>query len=532
MARSGSVTPLQAAEERILRTKARRHLCDFGEYVYPWWHAYDMHRLIGAALERVLDYLRTDGKEGTGRLIILTPPQHGKSEEVSRLFPGFALGQLSDLRIFLVSYGADLATGNSRAVRNLVISNEYQALFGQRSASAEPVELSSDSRSSSEWDLARPHRGGIIASGVNGSISGRARGLVIIDDPLKGHKEAQSADVREDIWEFWVSTMRPRTQAAVLVMTHWHPDDLAGRFLAQMATKSTADQWEVLMLPGLAFEAGEYAKDEEEQRKRMQDGIYLPTADPLQRQPGEVLCAAMFSKEEMVKAQEADDFWFTALYQQLPYMREGQFFKRDWLKVIPQVPAGVKLTQIVFYWDKAGSKEGDYTVGVLMGKGSDGCSYVLEVVRGRWLSYERDQKMLQAVERATKEYAPTPIKVWHQQDPGSAGLDSALATQQLFAGYAVRFEPATGSKEDRADPFASACQGDKVRLLKGAWNTAYIEELASFNRGKHDDQVDGSSGAYNKLRSPAPISLPNNQPMMPSKFMQERVGSESVYTRY
>ena len=77
------ITPKMAQAERVRRELARRRLTHFGEYVYPWWRAYEMHQLIAQKLENVLRYLETDGKEGTRLQIIMTPPQHGKSEETS-----------------------------------------------------------------------------------------------------------------------------------------------------------------------------------------------------------------------------------------------------------------------------------------------------------------------------------------------------------------------------------------------------------------------------------------------------------------
>jgi phage terminase large subunit-like protein len=41
-----------------------------------------------------------------------------------------------------------------------------------------------------------------------------------------------------------------------------------------------------------------------------------------------------------------------------------------------------------------------------------------------------------------------------------------------------------------------------VRLVGGAWNSAYLDELCAFPEGPHDDQVDASSGAFAKLAAP------------------------------
>jgi phage terminase large subunit-like protein len=36
-------------------------------------------------------------------------------------------------------------------------------------------------------------------------------------------------------------------------------------------------------------------------------------------------------------------------------------------------------------------------------------------------------------------------------------------------------------------------------MVKGEYTKAYLEELAFFPNGKHDDQVDASSGAFSML---------------------------------
>ncbi|MBI5964924.1 MAG: phage terminase large subunit [Chloroflexi bacterium] len=503
-----SIATLQTSREearaevgKILLAQA--DLAFFAEYMSTdgdgeaWYHAYEMHHLIAHELQQVLLFLQTDGAEGTQFLLILTPPQHGKSALVSRFFPAFALGNLPNLRVLEVSYGADLASENSRYVRNMILSDQYKAVFGNLSPNAEPVVLAADSKSAASWDLASPHRGGMIASGVGGAVPGRAKGLGIFDDPIKGHKEAQSQDIRDDAWDFYVSALRVRMRAGVLVMTHWHPDDPAGRIIKDMVTKPKGDKWKIVMLPGL-IEEGMFAANREDQQKRMLDGVYLPLRDPLGRAVGEVLCPAMMPRNEMLKVRETQqEFYFQALYQQMPFSKDGQKYKKDWFRTVSKIPEGVTIKFILRYWDKANSSAGDFTVGVLMAYCSDGFFYILDVVRGQWTSYERDQKMRKAAEKDAAQYGK--VFIWHQQDPGSAGKDSAEATNRLLMGFPAKFETVTGSKEDRSDPLESAFQGGLVFLLQAAWNDAFISECVAFNRGKYDDQVDAASSAYNKL---------------------------------
>ena len=500
MAKRGTALTVSQAEARLEVGRillARDDLAHFGEYVTDggWWKAYELHHYIAFWLNQVLRYLETGGKEGVQFLMLLTPPQHGKSWLVSRLFPAFALGKMPNLRFLDVSYGADLASDNSRAVRNLITSQKYNEVFGNLSPDAEPVMLSSDSRAVAAWDLASPHRGGMVAAGNGGALSGRQRGVLLWDDPIKDHRAADSADVRDDAWDFYRSVLRPRAMAGVLVMTHWHPDDPAGRIMKQMMTNPGADKWKIISLPGI-WEDGVFALSEDEQKEKMQDGVYMPIADPLKRGLGDVLCPAIMSKEEMLKIRAADEYYFTALYQQLPYPKDGQKYKREWFAPIPKTPDEVKLKYLVRYWDKANSTKGDYTVGALMGFGSDGFYYLLDIARGRWSSYERDMKMEKVGAKDLEMYGK--VYTWHQQDPGSAGKDSAEATNRLLARYAAKFETVSGDKEVRSEPLESAFQGGLVKMVLGAWNEDFVNECVSFPRG-HDDQVDAASSAYSKL---------------------------------
>lgn len=506
-----NVTREQARNEVGKILLAQDDLSFFAEYMSEdldgvnWYVAHKVHQLMAFELQKVLLYLESGGKEGTQFLIILVQPQIGKSSLVSRFFPAFALGRMPDLRILEVSYGADLASEHSRYVRNMILSDQYQAVFGKYFSNDEPVVLASDSKSVAAWDLASPHRGGMVATGLGGAVPGRARGLVIWDDPIKGHKEGQSPSILEDAWEFYISALRVRMLAGVLVMTHWSPDDPAGRIMKEMVTKPDGDKWKILMIPSIV-EEGMFAVNKEEQIKKMHEGVYLPLRDPLGRAVGEVVCPEMLSKSELLKIRSTqNDFYFQALYQQMPFNKDGQKYKRDWFKKrVTKIPDDVKIIFAVRYWDKANSTSGDFTCGVLMAYCSDGFFYILDVVRVQCTSYERDRKMCETAEKDRdvwgKQYGIT-IHIWHQQDPGSAGKDSAEATNRVLMGFPAKFETVSGDKQTRSEPLESAFQGGLVILLIAAWNDSFVDEYVAFDRGKYDDQVDAGASAYNKLLS-------------------------------
>jgi predicted phage terminase large subunit-like protein len=186
---------------------------------------------------------------------------------------------------------------------------------------------------------------------------------------------------------------------------------------------------------------------------------------------------------------------WNALYQQRPRPLEGGMFQRPWFSIIPAAP--IEATR-VRYWDKAGTAgDGDYSAGVLMGKRPDGRFFIEDVLRGQWSSGQREAVMKQTAQLDNAKYGH--VAIWHEQEPGSGGKDSAAATTRNLTGFAVYSERVTGDKLTRAQPFAAQCEAGNVDLVAGAWNAAYLDELTTFPNGAHDDQVDGSSGAFGKL---------------------------------
>ena len=183
---------------------------------------------------------------------------------------------------------------------------------------------------------------------------------------------------------------------------------------------------------------------------------------------------------------------------------QGDCFKREWFgSALPERPAF--LTHWVRYWDKAATEGGgDWSAGVLMGR-AGALFYVLDVVRGQWSWAARNSVMLQ---KAQEDAQRCPrYTIWTEQEPGSGGKESAQRTVTELAGYDVHAETVTGSKRVRANPFSAQCEVGNVKLIAGAWNSAYLNELCGFTgddkKDAHDDQVDASSGAFAKLAQPS-----------------------------
>lgn len=392
------------------------------------------------------------------RLMIFEPPRHGKSEQVTIHYPAYRMERDPTLRVIIGSYNETLAARFSRRTRRIV--ERRLALSRERTAAV-------------DWETERG--GGLRAVGVGGGITGHGGQLVLIDDPIKNREEADSATYRERVWDWWRDDLYTRLEpggAIILILTRWHQDDLAGRIL----TSEDAPNWTVVRLPALA-----------------------EADDPLGRQVGEALCpqrydVAALERIRLVLGEPS----FAALYQQRPMPAEGGLFKASWFAQCIAEAEVPPLAALVRYWDKAASaSKGDYTVGVLMARSAEGRYIILDVVRGRWETFARERVISDTAARDRARWGE--VAIWLEQEPGSGGVDSARATIRALSGYAVRAETVTGQKTARAEPLAAQAGAGNVSLVRAAWNAAWIDELCVFPHGEHDDQVDASSGAFNKL---------------------------------
>lgn len=410
------------------------------------------------------------------KIMFFTPPRHGKSEKVTVRYPAWRLERDPTLRVIVGAYSQTLANKFSRKTRKIVAQN---------------MPLSDSRTAVDDWetyvDPSSPHDpGGLRAVGVGGGITGQGGNLIVVDDPVKSREEANSEVYREKVYDWYTDDLYTRLEpggAIIIIMTRWHEDDLAGRIL----TSEDGSNWTVVRLPALA--ESQFDRDVYFEKVNREAG----QGDLLSRKVGQALCPQRFDEDKLYEIKTVlGPIGFEALYQQNPTLAEGEIFKVGMLEIVPDIPANCK---IVRYWDKAGTKDGGaYTCGTKIAIAPDRTVYVCDVVRGQWGSGERENIIKQ-----TAEIDGRGVVVYVEQEPGSGGKESAENTVKNLMGFAAYADKVTGGKETRAEPFAAQVEIGNVRLVKGAWNKPYIEELRSFPNGKYKDQADSSSGGFNKL---------------------------------
>lgn len=418
-------------------------------------------------VERLSRVLESVAAGEIDRLMIFAPPRHGKSELVSRLFSAYYLYRHPARWVGINSYSAELAYTFSRNARD-----NYGRAGGT---------LRDDAYAVKHWETGKG--GGLWAAGVGGPITGKGFHLGIIDDPIKNAEDASSLVIRDKQWDWYQSTFYTRQEpeaAIVVIQTRWHDDDLSGRLIATEADEP--EGWTVLHLEAIKDDAPpEY-----------------PTSFhvlPDGRQPGEALNPERYPTAKLDKIKNRIGiYFFGALYQQRPRLRDGDMFKREWFEIVHAVP---RMERIVRFWDKAGTKDaGAYTAGVLMGR-ADGAYYVMDCVMGQWDASARERVISQTLAADKARYGH--VVNYIEQEPGSGGKESAENTIRTNPGYSIFADRPTGDKATRAEPFAAQAGIGNVKLLAGGWNGRYLDILTAFPRGAVKDPVDASSGGFSHL---------------------------------
>jgi predicted phage terminase large subunit-like protein len=416
-------------------------------------------------------YLRRVAAGEIQRLIVEMPPQHGKSELLSRYLPAWFLCRWPQKHVILTSYEAEMAAKWGRMARNVM--SEMGNYFD--------VKISDDTQAANRWYTNQ--EGSMRAAGARGPITGNPADLLIIDDPVKGAQDAFSSVMRVANKEWYHSSCESRLSknaAVICGMARWHRDDLAA-YLAQYWTKAKLP-FTVLRMPAIALKKEDWGT-------------------LFKRKAGQALCEEMHPLSQLQPMADLNNYWWRSLYQQDPPDTASEaIFRREWFTVVPAAPANVEPIDCIRAWDLAASisETAKYTCGVKMARGHDGCFYVIDVVRGRWIPSERDEVIHQTAMLDT-----AGVRIAIEQEPGSGGPAQCEYLTRRLAGFnvdPVKVSQDRRGKVGRANPFASQAGARNVKLVAGRWNQDYIDELIDFGEDcAFSDQVDASAMCFNAL---------------------------------
>jgi predicted phage terminase large subunit-like protein len=399
--------------------------------------------------------------------LVSMPPRHAKTTTLQRAM-AHAIKKFPDRLNAIGMHSAPAARVQSKRIRRLV--------------EAENIECDGNI---DLWRTGAKGDGGLFVTGLNGQWTGKGiGGVAVLDDILKGRKQAESPALRESIWntvtDDIITRLEPPCGSLVVVATRWHDDDPPGRLIRAAANTKDFPPVEVINLPAL------------------RDPL---TGDPSDLDDAVPLWPELFDLGEL-KARRAilGPYGWNGLFQGRPVPRGGSVFKREpgrWYTA--EENAG---RRIVLTLDAAGTEgtHSDYTVALALafdGVDATTTCNVLGMLRVRLEPQDSARLLRQFI----RDHGDGKIYIEASRD----GKAIAKMLRAIDSSFRIVEVPPVGDKFTRSQPVAAGWNDtpSRVRLPADAvahpWVKDILDEAALFTGmgDKHDDIVDALAQGWN-----------------------------------
>jgi predicted phage terminase large subunit-like protein len=420
-------------------------------------------------------------------LIINVPPGATKTITCSIMFPVWCWTKWPWIRFITASYSGALSLESADYSRELIRSQEFQQIYPDLVIKDDKDVKSNFRIAKKEWLFpGRPSKlvpgGNRYSTSVGGTLMGFHGDILIVDDPINPTEAASDIELANA--NRWMEQTLPTRKTnkdntpTILIMQRLHQDDPSGHILAKQKENTKH-----ICLPGEIRNYGKQLNPPELKKFYKND-----------------LLDENRISWAVLKDLEADlgQYGYAGQIGQDTTPPGGGMFKVDHFIITNNAPKPSEVIHTIRYWDKAGTdKAGCYTAGVKMSKLTNGRYFVWDLKRGRWASQERE-----AIMKSVAEADGVNVEIYVEQEGGSGGKESAEGSIRNLDGFTTRVDKPSGTegnKVRRADPYSVQVNNGAFQLLLGDWNHAYIEEHRFFPYSTYKDQVDCSSGAYNKL---------------------------------
>jgi predicted phage terminase large subunit-like protein len=445
------------------------------------WH----HKLICDVVQKVID-----GE--LKNVVINVPPGSSKTElvAINLIARGLALNPRA--RFLHISYSDDLALLNSQTARDIVQSDEFQALW--------PLAIADDAKAKKRWNVVVDGRtaGGVYSVSLGGQITGfRAghmtagwQGAIIIDDPLKV-EDAYSQTKRNAANRKLVSTVKSRKAnpdtPIIVIMQRLAEEDPTGFIKAGKVPGS----WAFVTIPAVLDDeyiaklderyANELDSSERDESNRFS---YWPYKEPI---------------TDLNELETKDRFVFSGQYQQMPAPLGGGIIRGSWFKFYDVLPV-MRYRKIFADTAQKTGERNDYSVFQCWGHGEDNRIYLIDQIRGKYEAPELERRALAFWVKHSSDTDSTLRQLVIEDKASGTGL---IQTIQRNGGIPVTGIERTKDKLTRVMDIVGQIESGYVYLPKNAAFTSdFIGECESFTADDshaHDDQVDPMCDAINDM---------------------------------
>ena len=458
--------------ENFIAENARRKLIEFivytkKDYTVKWYH------------ELICKKLDSFYKGEIKRLMLFVPPQHGKSEIVSRRFPAYCLGKNPKLNIIVASYSQSLSMQFNRETQRIIDNDLYREIFPDVLLSGSKSDEATK-RTASVFET--NHFGKLFSVGVGTGLTGHSIDIGIIDDPVKDAIEAYSSTYRDRTWDWYLNVFCTRLHnesKVLLTMTRWHEDDLAGRIISN--SKKIGEEWEIFILPAI------------KENNQNESDI---------REIGQTLWPEKHSLEKVIGIKNTSMRVFTSLYQQRPAPEEGNKIKTQWIGNFNLYELEKRAinedTELIW----------DFTIDGAYTKDRDNdATGLLAYCKAFNNLYVRDTQAVRLEMPELLNYIPSFVTKngYSNQsriyiEPKASGLSIVQMLRNKTGLNVISDNPPRASKEQRVDRCTPFIESRRMFVLEYEnWIDGYLHELSMFPNGTHDDLVDCTTMAIDKI---------------------------------
>lgn len=464
------------------------------KYIMNWHHRY---------LCRIVDEIISGERKDT---IINCPPGAGKTEITSIHFPVYSMIKLPKVRNLSISFSDSLVKRNSRRIRDLIKSPEFQELYPSKFGTCKDDEIQVlDESGKVVFEAISKAIGGQLTGSRGGYITDNYSGALMLDDPEKPDdmfskvkREAVHTLLKNTVRSRRASSVKGKATPIISIQQRLHVND-STYFMAESGGMGI--DFDVIKIPAIvtsdyidnlpAWVKPYFESDVLSSEFVERDGVKYYSYYPQKE-----------SIHDLIAMQDADPYTFLSQYQQCPVALGGNLINVDWFQRLSDTfrpPAKYDYRFITCDTAMTTKSYSDFSVLQLWGY-KDAKIYLIDQRRGKWEAPELEAELLdfEKKSRATSQTDGILRKIIIEKKASGIGLIQS-------AGRVMRtpIEPYVPDNDKLTRVMSALPQikaGNVVLPESAPWLNGLLTEVSAFTADdshKNDDQIDCLTMAIN-----------------------------------
>nr|UYL16441.1 MAG: terminase large subunit [Caudoviricetes sp.]UYL16911.1 MAG: terminase large subunit [Caudoviricetes sp.] len=464
------------------------------KYVLNWHHRY---------LCRIVDEIISGERKDT---IINCPPGGGKTEITSIHFPVYSLVKLPKVRNLSVSFSDSLVKRNSKRVRDLIRSPEFQSLFPSKFGTCKDDEIQVlDDSGKVVFESISKAIGSQITGSRGGYITDTYSGAVLLDD-IEKPDDMFSKVRREAVHMLLKNTIRSRRASSVAgkatpiiaIQQRLHVND-STYFMGE--SNGMGIDFDIIKIPAIVTEdyineVPDWLKDDFKRDVLSGKFIEIDGVKHYSYYPQKE------SIDDLISLQNADPYTFASQYLQEPVALGGNMVDVDWfVRYGADNRPPLKYDYRFITADTALTTKSysDFSVFQLWGV-KDRKIYLLDMVRGKYEAPELQDELLKLEERARATSKTDGILRKIIIEKKASGIGLIQSASRFMRTPIEPFIPDTDKVTRVLSAMPQIRAGNVCIPTEAPWLTSFLSEFSAFTADmshKHDDIVDTATMAIN-----------------------------------